>query len=159
MSILILYYSRTGNTKKLAEALAKRLGADIGEIICHDYDGGAVRFMLAGYHSLTGKLPDIELPEIANDPYDLVLVGGPIWTSYPALPIRAFLTEHREIGRHIGFFLTLGGQSPPQKALDALTELAGRQPVATLCCSSDEMADDSYMKKLEPFAARLGVTT
>ena len=36
--------------------------------------------------SLTNKLPDVSA-------YDLILVGSPVWSGYPATPVHTFLAQ------------------------------------------------------------------
>ena len=88
---LIIYYSRTGNTRWLAQALADQLDAEVLELKCDRYRPGPLRYLRAGYDSVKGNIPPIDLPQRNYLAYDLVLLGTPIWTSYPALPLRAFL--------------------------------------------------------------------
>lgn len=57
------------------------------------------------------------MPQTRFLDYDLVLIGGPIWTSYPALPIRALLAGKPELPERVGLFLTYGGHSSPDKAI------------------------------------------
>jgi len=114
---LIVYYSRTGTTRKLAQALADAFGADISEIRCDRYGPGPFRYLRAGYDSVKANLPPIDMPQTRFLDYDLVLIGGPIWTSYPALPIRALLAGKPELPERVGLFLTYGGHSSPDKAI------------------------------------------
>jgi len=58
---LIVYYSRTGTTATIARALANRLDGDTREIRCDRYTGGLLRYLLAGYDSVRGNLPEIEM--------------------------------------------------------------------------------------------------
>jgi hypothetical protein len=62
MRMLIVYYSRTGNTRKVSQELAAMLGADLAEVRCDLYPPGFFRHLLATYDSLKKKLPDIEFP-------------------------------------------------------------------------------------------------
>ena len=91
MKALIVYYSRTGTTAKVAESLAAALKADVVEIKCARYRPGWLRYLRAGYDSVKGIMPPIEVPRIQPLNYDVILLGAPIWTSYPALPLRSFL--------------------------------------------------------------------
>ena len=139
MRTLIVYYTRTGTTRKLANALATELRADIEEIRCDRYRPGGLRYLRAGYDSLQGNMPPIEMSQISPTEYDLVLIGAPVWTSYPAIPIRAFLGAAPDLPARIAVFLTHGGHSPPEKAVEMMASLMPRQIEAALTLSNEDV--------------------
>ena len=59
MKSLIVYYSRTGNTKNIAETICRKLGADIEEIIDHKTERG-FGFLLSGNEAFLKKTVPIE---------------------------------------------------------------------------------------------------
>ncbi len=125
--ILVLYYSRTGTSAKVAQSLAKALDATVEQISCEKYRG-VLGYVRAAYDSLKRRLPVIELPDdYAPDDYDCLVIGGPIWTSYPAAPLRAFLDDNQRLPQKMALFLTYGGHSPPEKALKDIEVLLGSQ--------------------------------
>ncbi len=155
MRCAIIYYSRTGTTRKLATALAGALDADLSEIGCERYRPGVLRYLRAGYDSLTGNLPPIEAPPIAADEYDLLLLGAPVWTSYPAVPLRAYLAGKPAVPAHVGVFLTYGGHSPATAAFDGVAKALHKQPVATLALKAEAVTADSLAQEIAPFVRQL----
>lgn len=153
---LVVYYSRTGTTRKLAAALAGSLSADIVEIQCGRYGSGIFRYLRAGYDSLKGNLPPIEMSHEVTADYDLALIGAPIWTSYPALPLRAFLASKPTLPLRIGLFLTYGGHSPSEKAVGDVEALLGHPVEETLSLKNSEMRDDILTVAIGGFVERLG---
>lgn len=151
---LIVYYSRTGTTQKLAKELAGALDADSAEIRCTRYDGW-LRYLLAGYDSVKGNLPPIDVPQVALDGYDLVLLGAPIWTSHPALPLRSFLAGKPALPAHVGLFLTYGGQSAPEIAVGETQELLSSPLVASLSLKHAEVDGGRISQALNVFLERL----
>lgn len=147
---LILYYSRTGTTDKLARLLQQELGADLVPLRCGRYAGmwGYVR---AAYDSLKRRLPDIEATNVNLSDYDQLLIGGPIWTSYPATPLRAFLKGNQSLPDRVGLFLTYGGHSPPEKAeVDIQDQLT--QPLqASVFVSAGDLAQGLNLHQLTQF--------
>ena len=123
MKTLIVFYSRTGATKALASELAARLNADVAEIFCDQYRPGWLRYLRAGYDSVKGNIPHVEVPRTTYRDYDVVLLGTPVWTSYPSLPMRAFLKSKPELPHRVGLFLTYGGHSPADKAVREIEAL------------------------------------
>lgn len=151
--ILVVYFTRTGRTRRLAECLADALEADIEMIRCPRYRAGFFgwwRYLMAGYNSVRGRLPRIR--KLRSDPaaYDLVILGTPIWTSYPSLPMRSFLAARPALPNRIAGFVTYGGQSDPEKAFGMMAELLG-QPVGPRLAIQQE---DGVLPDMEARATR-----
>lgn len=156
MKILVLYYSRTGTTRNLATAIAKRLGADLGEITCPRFQGkGKLTFIMAGLFSIMGWLPKIQLPHEVGSEYDLVLIGSPVWTGYPALPVRTLMRDHHDLYDKIGLFLVGGNPARPQQALDMMEQTLSGTIVARLTCGRDEIKNSSFKSKLDTYISRI----
>ncbi|TQV82236.1 flavodoxin family protein [Denitrobaculum tricleocarpae] len=152
LRVLIIYYSRTGTTKKLAKVLAEMLNADLAEIRCDRYRPGIFRYLRAGYDSVRIKLPPIRFPPMAPHDYDLVLIGGPVWTSYPALPLRSFLAHPPGLPPRIGLFLTYGGHSDPVVAFEAMAASLSQPVAERLAVKAQHVADGSYVTAARAFA-------
>ncbi|MEO9874949.1 MAG: hypothetical protein ABJM26_02240 [Anderseniella sp.] len=155
MRTLIIYYSRTGTTATIAKSLANRLDADTREISCDRYAGGILRYLLAGYDSVRGNLPEIEMTEFAAEQYDLVLIGTPIWTSHPALPIRTFLNRKPDLPLRVAVFLTHGGHSPAQTCIDELAELLPVPVEAKLTFNGAQVSGGRFADDVSDFAGEL----
>ncbi|QZD90525.1 hypothetical protein K3148_03795 [Qipengyuania aurantiaca] len=147
----ILYYSRTGTTKKVAETLGRALNAEVFRIGCRRYEGGWFRYLLAGYDSVKGRLPPIEIPDVSLEDLDLVILGSPIWTSYPALPLRSFLERKPQLPERVALLLTCGEHSPPRKAIDLVAELLPVPLEQTLTLSQDAVDADQFDDALNHF--------
>lgn len=155
MRILIVYYSRTGHTKKVALELAALLAADVAEICCPRYRKGGLRYLLAGYDSVQGRLPHIEIPPELNAGYDLVVVGSPIWTSHPSLPIRALLSAKPNLPARVALLLVHGDHSPPERAIKEVGALLPVPLEASLVLKSKDVEKQDPILLVKPFAAQL----
>jgi hypothetical protein len=131
LKTLVVLYSLSGTSRRVAEAIARDLDADIEEIRCPRYTGGFRGFLRMATDMLLVKLPGIERLVRTPSQYDLVVVGGPIWAGNPATPVGAYLKEQGGRLPRVAFFLTYGG-SGAERALRRMEELAGREPEATL---------------------------
>jgi flavodoxin len=129
--MLILFYSLSGNTRAVANALAQEFGADIEEIRCNRYSRGFFGLVRAAYDSWTGRRSPIAPLQHGLGHYDVVLIGGPIWAFHPAPPLRALVRREASQMARVGFFLTHGG-SAGEKSLRELERLTGKAPIATL---------------------------
>ncbi|MCF2872455.1 hypothetical protein L0664_15375 [Octadecabacter sp. G9-8] len=155
MKSLILFYSRTGTTMNVANALGAALSADIKEIKCPRYQGGWFAYLRAGYDSVKGRLPPIDVPDLSIEGYDLVIIGAPIWTSYPALPLRSFLAQKPRLSGRVAVFFTFGGHSPAEKAVKMVESLLSVPLEATLALPHDQVVSGQYEAAIDTFIAKL----
>jgi hypothetical protein len=140
-TILVVYFSRTGTTRRIAEMLAAELGADI-EPIC-EQGGNASRAGARGYlRSLIDALcrRRVRIMPALHDPsgYELVVMGSPVWASHASAPALAWLAEHGAKIRHLALFCCLGG-SGAKPALEQLAGTAHRTPVATCAITTHDV--------------------
>lgn len=100
---LVLYYSRTGNNRFVAERLAGELGCDIAEI--RPALGGFF-FLLLG-SALKAGLGNRRL---SRDPgsYERIVLCGPIWMGQVVWPIRSLLRRYRRSIRSLAFVTACG---------------------------------------------------
>jgi len=128
---LVVFYSRTGTTRKVADALAQKLSADVLEVRTDRYPEGILGYLQAALDSTLGRTTPIRHRPVDLSKYKTVVIGTPIWNAAIAPPIRAFLKKHASKPRNWSFFLTHGG-SGTQRAFQQMQELTGRPPTATL---------------------------
>lgn len=129
--ICIAFYSRSGHSRRLAAKLAEELHVDKVEITAPEYGGGILGYMRAGFDSVRQKGA---LASQTFDPltkYRHVILVGPVWTSYPAVPLRALMRQRDALPQAVSIFLTSGGHSPPLKAFAAGVTDLGRPFIAT----------------------------
>lgn len=151
MKTLIVYYSRTGHTRKIAKKLAKKLKADIEEIIDLKNRFGIKGWLTAGHDAYRRKLANIEQTEKNPANYDMVILGSPLWAFISASPaIRTYITQNKSKLKKVAFFLTKGATNG-KKALDDLSELCNKKPVAILEVTEKELAENSYEQKMDNF--------
>ena len=104
----IVVYSRSGHSRRLAKKLADTLDATIIELNAPGYKG-AFGYMQAGYESLrqTCTLAPQSVTSLSD--YDRIILCGPVWTSYPAAPLRGLLRSDITLPESVSLFLTSGG--------------------------------------------------
>ncbi len=154
MKILVVFYSRSGKTKKVAEAILKILKCDKEEIFDIKSREGIVGFLSAGTDANLRRLTVIK--EIENNPslYDLVIIGTPIWSSNISTPIRTYLTLHKEGFQNVAFFCTRLG-SDAKKVFDGMKNLSQKTPLALLQLTSREVTRDQYIQKVKEFVKNM----
>jgi len=110
LKILVVYYSRTGTTKFVAEKIASELGADAEEVVDLRNRRGWLGFLKGGYDATRNK--ETEIREIQKPPkdYDLIVVGTPVWNSRLSPAIRTYLKENDLTDKRVAIFSTNEGR-------------------------------------------------
>lgn len=108
---LVVFFSYTGNTKKIAESIQKKLNCDILEI-------KPVKPYSTDYQTVVDeeqnnesskKKPEIQSIDKDLSQYDEIIVGSPVWWYTIAPVIRTFLSENDLKGKIIKPFATNAG--------------------------------------------------
>ena len=107
----IIFYSYTGNTRKVAKYMAEKIGADIEEIktdisYSSDYDKVVEDAKAMIREKRTPKIKDIA---VNLDNNDTIILGTPVWWYSMAPAMRSFLSQHNLKGKKIYMFATNGG--------------------------------------------------
>lgn len=154
MKAIVLFYSRTGWTRRVAEDVASRLGCDIEAVVPKRSFKGILGWLRAGRTAMKG-IP-VELEPLTKDlgSYDLVVVGTPVWGGTVSSVIRTVLVQNADRLGRVAFLVTSGGLKTEQ-TLEALQGLCGKPPVATLCLRSRDVKRGGYAPSVDAFVARL----
>jgi flavodoxin len=154
MKTLILFYSRTGMTKKVAEKLAVIFNADTEEVCDTVNRSGAGGYLLSGRDATFKKLTILKPLTHDISKYELVIIGTPIWAWTMSTPVRTLLTEQKDKINKVAFFCTQGG-SGAEKAFIQMAQLLNKQPVASFSLLTKEVAQDKMLDVLNNFAAKI----
>ena len=154
MKILVVYYSRTGNTKKVCQELAARLGADCEEIIATKSRSGIWGYLMGG-RDAAKNTPAVIKP-VKYDPgqYDLVVIGTPVWVGTMPPAIRTYIAGNNDKLKNVAYLCTMGGRGG-DKTILAMEEQSGKKGTASLILLTKEIQKDQYSEKLNQFAAQL----
>jgi flavodoxin len=154
MTTLVVYYSKTGNTKYVAEKIAEHLNAELSEIIDKKNRQGKLNFVKSGYESIREKLTEIEVSKKIDD-YDFVIVGSPVWAGKIAPAVRTFLVKNDFGEKKFAFFVTVGGNKP-EKALSAMKEIISPQnPISELAITEALKNIDEINNKIFNWCKKL----
>lgn len=110
---LVIYYSKTGNTKLIAEAIASEVNADLFEIQRQKdiKSSGFMLYFRGGFESMTRKNIRLEKKEIDLEKYDLVFLGTPVWAWRLNPVVRSFLKKVKIENKKIGLFACCAGSA------------------------------------------------
>jgi flavodoxin len=150
MKALVVFYSRTGATKQVAEALAQSLNCDSEELIDTKKRSGPLGFVSAGKGAKAKKLT--KLTDIKRDPalYDLVILGTPIWAGTLSSATRTYITTNTSKFKRVAFFCTHGG-GESQQLFAEMEALCERRPVSILALQEEGVKTGNYHGKIRQF--------
>ena len=119
MKSLVLYYSHSGNTSRIAhkicQALQAKGSADLKELRHSDSKRYKIRHLLARFFPVLTELSK-DLPDILQ--YDLICLGSPVWAGKPAPLASKFLLRLRKIqGKQIVYFQVYGIKQSGDRAI------------------------------------------
>ncbi len=131
---LVAYFSASGRTRKIAQALAEAAGADIYEIQpATKYTGKDLNWNDQNSRSSIEMANKNSRPELADKDaqianYDVIFVGFPIWWYVAPHIINSFLESYDFSGKKIILFATSGGSGFG----NTVAELTGSAPGAKI---------------------------
>ena len=154
MKSLVVYYSRSGKTKKVSESISKELGCDFEEVVSKRGRNGPFGFLISGYEASRKKLADIA--ETKKDPsiYDLVIIGNPIWAGKISSPMRTYIAKNKERFPKVAFFVTYGS-SGVDAVMAELAQLCGKKPVGTLAVRTTDVNQGKFLQNVKEFVAAI----
>jgi flavodoxin len=116
MKSLVVYYTRTGNAKFVAEIIAAQLGSDIEEVVDQKKRAGTLGWVSAGKDSTQEKETQIAPTKLSPLNYDLIVIGTPIWAWRPTPAIRTYIKQNDLQGKKVALFFTMDHE--PKQAVE-----------------------------------------
>lgn len=111
--VLVVYYSKSGNTKAIAEMIQAKTHGDIYEIeTVNSYPRERpAAAEIPKQERETGQLPALkgQLPVVSQ--YDIIFVGSPIWWYTAATPVMSYLRDTDFQGKVVAGFYTVAGNA------------------------------------------------
>jgi flavodoxin len=155
MKALVVYYTRTGTTQKVAEDLMKHFEyVDQDGILDLTKREGAINYLKAGRDAYLGNTTEISEPQKDPSNYDLVVFGSPVWAGNLAPAMRTYMRCHKDKFGHVACYCTMGG-SNPGKVFSQMKEELGKEPLATLHLTTKEVKKNMHHDKLKEFAEKI----
>lgn len=113
MKVLVIYYSQTGKTKKLAEEIVKNFEIVGNKVRLESIEPVEEKdYGTNGREAKEGVEAKIK-PTVGDvSGYDLICIGTPVWSSSPATPVNGYIAGVTGIkGMEVACFATSGGGS------------------------------------------------
>ena len=151
MKTLLVYYSRTGNTRMIANTISESIKCDIEEIVEKDKRKGIIGYIKSGYQASRGKVDHIEDSKYELSGYDLLIIGTPVWAGKMSVPVRTYLKKNMNKIPLLACFCTCGG-SGIEKTIEYIGSYVNTTPLASFGVKSSDIKDGTYNNMIEKFA-------
>jgi menaquinone-dependent protoporphyrinogen IX oxidase len=154
MKTLIVYYTRTGNTRKIVDELQAGLAADIEEITEKGSRRGPLGWLKSGRQGASKA--DVEIQPIESEPsrYELVVLASPVWAGNVSAPMRAFIKRYGDSLPETAVFLTHDSPDASQAFAD-VDSLLGGEPMARGDANGKTIKDGGHREAVKAFLEKL----
>lgn len=155
--ILIVYYSRTGTTKKVAEKLKKQFDCDIEEIYDRTSRKGLFGFIRSGYDARKEKMTAItgEVKDVST--YKTIVMCTPLWSGHVCSAIRTYIMLNKEKFKNVAF-LSTAAFSSGTVAFSQMQEICQIEPITKVSILGKDIKKGNMEKKLKEFASKIELT-
>jgi len=127
MKSLVVYYSLTGKTRLVAEAIAEALNATLVEIEERRPIPFPFVYLSGGFAAFTNRGSKINPIDVDLKQYERIFVGSPVWAYRPAPAINSFIYKTNFEGRSVIPFFTMGGDDSKKALANMTTKIEKRQ--------------------------------
>jgi len=124
MNTLVVYYSKTGNAKKVAGLVIDKLGCEHAELI---FDSNAI--------TISG----------AADPsgYERVVLISPVWAFSLATPMKLYLKQYGKSIKDYSLIVTCGGMGL-RGCVSNCVKAIGKQPLKSMKIMDKNLKIDNF---------------
>ncbi|MBW2967156.1 hypothetical protein KY362_01580 [Candidatus Woesearchaeota archaeon] len=152
MKSIVVYYSRTGNTRKVGMEIAKQLGCDAEELKDTVDRSGAMGYMKAGRDAMSRRMTKIRIVQHEPKNYDLVIIGTPIWGWNMTPAVRTYLSQNSGTFKDVAFYCTMGG-SGDTRAFKEMERLCRKRPLGKIALIDKQLNGPGTPAKIKDFLA------
>jgi flavodoxin len=153
-TILVVFYSRSGTTRMIAEALSEALKCDLEEITESKPRSGFLGYIRSLLEARRKRPSTITPQKHDVSSYDLVVIGTPVWAWSLSSPVRAYLMATASQLPEVAFFCTLGARGS-ESTFAQMTAVAGKKPRAVCAITESEVSSGRQFDRLSAFEKAL----
>lgn len=106
MTDLIVFYSRTNNTRKVAEIIKDEVNGQLLEVKDEKKREGSISFITSALSMLTNRSTKISYDNVDLSKYDNIYIGSPVWTNGPSPAIIEFIKNNDFTDKNVITFAT-----------------------------------------------------
>ena len=149
MKSLVVYYSLTGKTRLVAQAISEALKATLVEIEERRPVAMPFVYISGGMRAFMNWGSKIKPVGVDLKQYERIFIGSPMWAYRPAPAINSFIYQTNFEGRTVVPFFTMGGDQS-EKALGNITaKIEKRQGkvVGSFAMTSYQVSDQEIVTR------------
>ncbi|AGU52899.1 flavodoxin domain-containing protein [Variovorax paradoxus B4] len=148
--ILVVVYSYTGTSRKVAQLLCSQQGWPMAEIAETRPRAGAFGSFRCLLDSVFRRRPAIRYDGPKTKDFDAVVLVSPIWGQRLAGPMRSFVGTRRNHLPDVAVISVMGGRGAPN-AVAEISRLIGRAPMLDTTFTTHEVDNGSFATRLQAF--------
>jgi len=152
--ILVVTYSFTGTSLRLARRLCALHGWDLAEIQETRPRIGMLGTWRCVLDSLLHRKPSISYSGPGPEKYDVVVLISPIWAERLAGPMRTFVSQHAGRFNQVAVVSVMASRGAPN-AVAEVGRITRKSPVLTTSFTAREVDDGTCAASLEGFGPAL----
>lgn len=122
-NILIVYYSRSGNSRKIAYELKDLLNCHIDEIKDLKNRKGIGGFIKGGRDALKENITSINYENNLSHKYSKLILCGPIWAANISPALRTYILSNKKKFPKEIFYVSVYGGSGEEKYHEKMEEI------------------------------------
>jgi flavodoxin len=148
MKSLVVYYSLTGKTKLVAQAIAEPLNARLLEITeARSRKRGPSLYAIGGFEAKMNKGSKIGPIDVDLKQYETVFIGSPVWNSRPVPAVNAFIYKMDFEDRSVVPFFTMAGDNSEIALANITAKLQkrGGRVAGCFAIQSHKMSDEEVI--------------
>ncbi|QRF62932.1 flavodoxin [Variovorax paradoxus] len=153
-NVLVIVYSYTGTSRRVAELLCSQQGWPMAQITDARPRSGALGSWRCMLDSFFRRQPAIGYDGSPPSDFDAVVLVSPIWMLQLAGPMRSFVARQRDRLPDVAVLSVMGGQGAPN-AVAEIGKLLGRSPVLSSAVTMREVDDGSCAARLQAFGTAI----
>ncbi|MBY5931925.1 hypothetical protein KUV51_02835 [Tateyamaria omphalii] len=151
----IYCYSKSGNSRRVALALAEKTGADVISVDVDRYRSRFFWMVRAIWDVGRKNAPPLLTGNVLPAQRPWIVVAGPVWANQPAAPLRTVLETLTNVDVCVGVLLTCGRSKEQGASLTTCEDILGH-PLAACVSIPNEMTDaEDVNALLSAFASAL----
>jgi flavodoxin len=149
MKSLVAYYSLTGRTRLVAQAIAEALNASLVEIQERRPISMPFVYLSGGFRAFTNRGSKICPIDVDLKQYERMFIGSPIWASRPTPAVNSFIYQTDFEGRSAIPFFTMGGDSAEKALVNVTAKIEKRQGrvVGSFAITSYKLSDEEIIAR------------
>ena len=126
--VLCVYYSRSGNTKKVMKSIAAELNAELVQLTDGVERGGLRGWFRCGRDAVKRDCPAARPIETERrlENYRLVIIGTPVWAGRCSSVVRSFLKQHGKELNRVAYVLTRGSEHKCEDIYRQMDQYTGK---------------------------------